>query len=81
MLPTYSKHSDDQDPLLPTAGQGRESSETAPPTYPPAGPSSAEGRHNVEYSYFPLYPRTGNIEHAVGVLGNTKQVSTLVMTE
>jgi len=77
MLPSYTKQSEDQDPLLPTTGHGRDSSETAPPTYPPAGPSSAEGRHNVEYTYFPRYPRTGDVEHAVGVLGNTKEVSSL----
>jgi hypothetical protein len=80
MLPRYTKQYDDQDPLLPTAGdgQGRESTDTAPPTYPPAGPSTADGRHNVEYSYFPVYPRKGNTEHVVGVLGNTKQVSNIV---
>jgi hypothetical protein len=77
MLPRYTKQYDDQDPLLPTAEQGRESTETAPPTYPPASPSGAEGRHNVEYSYTPVYPRKGNAEHVVGVLGNTKQVSNL----
>ena len=76
MLPRYTKQYDDRDPLLPTAGhrQGRESIETAPPTYPPAGPSTADGRHNVEYSYTPVYPRKGKAEHVVGVLGNTKQV-------
>jgi hypothetical protein len=77
MLPRYTKQYEDQDPLLPTPGdgQGRESTETAPPTYPPAGPSTADGRHNVEYSYFPVYPRKGKTEHVVGILGNTKQVS------
>jgi hypothetical protein len=73
MLPQYSKQYGDQDPLLSTTEEGRASTETAPPIYPPTG--RVEGRHNVEYSYAPCYPRTGKTEHAVGVLGNTKQVS------
>jgi len=78
MLPRYTKQDDDQDPLLRGTEEERISSETAPPTYPPAGPSLA-GRHNVEYTYYPRWPRVGEIEHAVGVLGTTKEVSQRVL--
>lgn len=80
MLPRYTKKYDDKEALLPKTcdQQSRVSSETAPPTYPPAGPSTADGRYNVEYSYFPVYPRKGKAEHVVGVLGNTKRVCTYV---
>jgi len=81
MLPRYRKLYNDQDPLLSTheerasVDEGRISTETAPPLYPPGSSAVPEGRHNVEYSYGPKYPRVGEIEHVVGVLGTTKQVS------
>jgi len=75
MLPKYTKQYDDQDPLLPTTdyGQGRESIETAPPTYPPSS-SGSGARSNVQYIYHPEYPRKGDDKTAVGVLGRTKLV-------
>lgn len=87
MSPTYSKQYDREaidgdldssNPLLRPATP-RSSSETAPPVYPPSSslalsPSNGE-RHIVEYTYSPVYPREGENQYAVGVLGRTKEVS------
>ena len=80
MLPSYSKqHPQDAEQAEPflasTDVDVRTSSETAPPLYPPTSTPGTDGRHNVEYSYAPVYPRKGKIENVVGVLGNTKRVS------
>jgi hypothetical protein len=74
----------DSHPLLEESDK-RTSSETAPPVYPPSSSSAinapsgsgsgSEGRHNVEYIYKPVFPREGDDQYAVGVLGKTKQVS------
>jgi hypothetical protein len=74
----------DSHPLLAESDK-RTSSETAPPVYPPSSSSAinapsgsclaSEGRHNVEYIYKPVFPREGDDQYAVGVLGKTKQVS------
>jgi len=79
MLPSYSKqHPQDAEQAEPflalTDVDVRTSSETAPPLYPPTSTPGTDGRHNVEYSYAPVYPRKGKIENVVGVLGNTKRV-------
>jgi hypothetical protein len=87
MLPTYSKQYDREDlerdadlsnPLL-NPSSPRTSFETAPPVYPPSSssalPPSTEGRHTVEYTYSPVYPREGDTQYAVGILGRTKGVS------
>lgn len=80
MLPSYSKqHPQDAEQAEPflasTDVDVRTSTETAPPLYPPTSTPGTDGRHNVEYSYAPVYPRKGKIENVVGVLGNTKRVS------
>jgi hypothetical protein len=86
MLPTYSKQYDAEDATVDTASdpllgqfEGRTSTETAPPVYPPssssAPPPSTEGRHNVVYEYKPVFPREGDNQYAVGVLGRSRAVS------
>jgi len=80
MLPSYSKQhpqdAEQAEPFLASIDVDvRTSSETAPPLYPPTSTPGTDGRHNVEYSYAPVYPRKGKIENVVGVLGNTKRVS------
>ena len=86
MLPTYSKQYDAEDATVDTASdpllgqfEGRSSTETAPPVYPPssssAPPPSTEGRHNVVYKYKPVFPRVGDEQYAVGVLGRSRAVS------
>lgn len=86
MLPTYSKQYDAEDAAIDTASdpllsrfEGRTSTETAPPTYPPSSSSallpSSEGRHNVVYEYRPVFPREGDNQFAVGVLGRSRAVS------
>jgi hypothetical protein len=86
MLPTYSKQYDAEDTTVDTASdpllgqyEGRTSTETAPPVYPPssslAPPPSTEGRHNVVYEYKPVFPREGDNQYAVGVLGRSRAVS------
>jgi hypothetical protein len=86
MLPTYSKQYDAEDATVDTASDpllsrvdGRTSTETAPPVYPPSSssvpPPSTEGRHNVVYEYKPVFPREGDNQYAVGVLGRSRAVS------
>jgi hypothetical protein len=88
MLPRYSKQYSQDDPerdadSKPLLSQSyrRSSVESEPPHYPPSSssapplPPSAEGRPNVEYTYDPVYPREGERQHALGVLGRTKRVS------
>lgn len=89
MLPRYTKQYDpedpgdpewnaDSDPLLDKSNH-QAATEAAPPVYPPSSsstlPVSPEGRHSVEYMYTPVFPRLGEVQYAVGVLGKTKQVS------
>lgn len=81
MLPTYSKQYDAEDETNNTASDpllGRTSIETAPPVYPPssssAPPPSTEGRRNVVYTYKPVFPREGEKQYAVGVLGRNRAV-------
>lgn len=80
MLPRYTTQhgqtdvADDHEPLL-KSDEARLSTETAPPTYPPSGPSQqVQEGVNVGYRYEPVYPRKGQIKNAVGVLGKTKAV-------
>ena len=86
MLPTYSKQYDADDSTIDTASdpllsrfEGRTSTETAPPIYPPSSssalPPSTEGRRNVVYKYKPIFPREGDEQYAVGVLGRSRAVS------
>jgi len=85
MLPTYSKQYDAEDAGLDTVSdpllsrfEGRTSTETAPPIYPPSSssalPPSTESRHNVVYEYRPVFPREGDDQFAVGVLGRSRAV-------
>jgi hypothetical protein len=88
MLPQYSKQykTDDislegdeaNEPFL--NASHRESTETAPPTYPPSLPATQTGRSNVQYKYEPVYPRKGSRKMAVGLMGRTKQVSHFIRT-
>jgi hypothetical protein len=84
MLPQYSKqykldnieNDEANEPFL--NASHRESTETAPPTYPPGLPATQTGRSNVQYKYEPVYPRKGPTRMAVGLMGRTKQVSHFV---
>ncbi|KAK4683584.1 hypothetical protein P7C73_g6654, partial [Tremellales sp. Uapishka_1] len=71
ILPQYRKFEDAEDdvPLL-ESSEGALPEVTVPTSYPPrAGPSSARKSH-VRYIYEPRYPRLGDREEVLSVLGS-----------
>jgi hypothetical protein len=56
------------------------------PTYPPTGATgsgsgSGNGgdKPNVKYTFVPRYPVKGEVQHAIGVIGGSKEVSRLLI--
>jgi len=59
------------------SGFQEEEQEDNLPTYPPSSSGDQSGKAHVKYTFVPRYPVKGSVQHALGVLGNSKEVSRL----
>lgn len=77
--PQYRRQIEDEESAPLYKGDERFSLDLESSQYPPrfgqSSTSNDEGQNNVNYTFAPRWPMKGQEEHALGVLGRTKEVS------